>query len=102
MKRYPTKRYGIDRSPERGGLQTFSLEEMKSEAEWYLDIASKESIYPYNAVIIPKIQATLNFVFQLDNLCVDNVAFSSKLLNRTSPNSQVNLTNSNSQRPYIV
>jgi hypothetical protein len=66
---------------------------MKSEFEWYFDMASKEAVYPYNAVIIPKIQATMNFIFQLDNLYTDNIVFASKLLERTSsptpPNPQV-------------
>jgi hypothetical protein len=57
---------------------------MKSEFEWYFDMASKEAVYPYNAVIIPKIQATMNFIFQLDNLYTDNIVFASKLLERTS------------------
>jgi hypothetical protein len=59
---------------------------MRSEFEWYLDIASKEAVYPYYAAIIPKIQATADFIFQVDNLYTDNVVFSSKLLERIPPN----------------
>lgn len=93
---------GFNGSPENGGLDIFSLEEMKSEFDWHFGMASKESMYPYNAVIIPKIQAAANFIFQLDNLYVDNVTFASKLLERIFPSALGFSYISNSPWPYII
>ena len=56
------------------------MDELRDEFKWYFALATKNAMYPYNAVLIPKIEAVANMIFQEDNFYAPNDIFAAKLL----------------------
>jgi hypothetical protein len=63
-----------------------NLKETRDEFNWYLSLVTRDSMYPYNAVLIPKIEAVADLLFQESNFYAFHDVLAAKLLERIPPN----------------
>jgi len=72
-------------------LRAFDIKALRDEFEAFLALATKNSLYPYSSVMIPKVKAVGNLVFQQDFFYASNDDCAAKLLECKVP-SIFNLT----------
>jgi hypothetical protein len=59
--------------------------DMRDEFDWHSSLATQNSVYPYNAILIPKIEAIANLLFTKDIFYASNDRLAAKLLERRFP-----------------
>lgn len=57
-----------------------NLEDMREEFRRYLSLATKNAVYPYHVVLIPKIEVIADFLFQETNFFAFHDVLAAKLL----------------------
>ena len=93
--------FGVDCRPGSEERVNCNMSDMRDEFDWYLSLATENSMYPYNKVLIPKIDAISNLLFTKDIFYTSNDRLAAKLLERQSPAPRI-LTFSNPFRSNII
>jgi hypothetical protein len=78
-----------------------SIEDIRDEFNWYFKLATEGSVFPNNAVIIPKIQAAADLIFIPEFIHLDHLTFANELLKCISER-VICIDTSNSSREFIV
>ncbi len=79
------ERVGVNCRPGSEERVNCNMTDMRDEFDWYLSLATQNSMYPYNTVLIPKIEAISNLLFTKDVFYTSNDRLAVKLLERKSP-----------------
>ena len=58
------------------------MNDMRDEFDWYLSLATQNPMYPYNTVLLPKIEAIAHLLFTKDVFYTSNDRLAAKLLER--------------------